>query len=150
GANSLLRNALADRFCPSLDMHRNKYMWCATKAPFDSFTFIFEETPEGLFQAHVYPHAQQACTFIVETSPETWSRSGLEHNLTATAAPGDSDLESIAFCERVFARHLHEYPLLANNSKWLSFPTVRNQSWHSGNVVLLGDAAHTAHFSIGS
>src|SRR5207249_228302 len=79
---------LHDSFRPSLDVRRNKFMWCATQAPFGSFTFIFEETPEGLFQAHVYPYDAGTWTFIVETSAETWRRAGLDRNVEATAAPG--------------------------------------------------------------
>jgi anthraniloyl-CoA monooxygenase len=150
GANSLVRRILARSFRPELDVRAAKFMWCGTAAPFDSFTFIFEETPHGLFQAHVYPYEAGMCTFLIETDPDTWRSAGLDRDVEATAAPGLSDEASMRFCEEVFARHLRTYGLLANNSKWLSFPTVRNDTWSAGNAVLVGDAAHTAHWSIGS
>ncbi|HEY9474458.1 MAG TPA: bifunctional salicylyl-CoA 5-hydroxylase/oxidoreductase [Mycobacteriales bacterium] len=150
GVHSGLRATLADQFGPSLERRRSKYVWFGTTARFDVFTFIFVETEYGLFQAHVYPYDDGHATFIVETDPDTWARAGLDRNAAVPLAPGQTDVESLRFCQRLFAEHLDGHPLLGNNSRWLEFTTVRNESWHTGNVVLLGDAAHTVHFSVGS
>jgi anthraniloyl-CoA monooxygenase len=107
----------------------------------DSFTFIFRENDHGFFQAHAYPFDGQTSTFIVETDEETWRRAGLDQA---------GEAGSIAYCERLFAEELSGHGLMSNGSEWIRFPTVRNRSWVHDNVVLVGDAAHTAHFSIGS
>ena len=141
GVNSLLRAAHADVFRPSLIPGKARYIWLGTSKILDAFTFIFRENEHGLFQVHSYPFSGSTGTFIVECGEETWNRSGLRD---ATEA------ESIAYCEQLFAGELRGARLLPNNSKWTSFITVKNATWHHQNVVLLGDAAHTAHFSIGS
>ena len=141
GVHSVARAWGKDIFKPAERVHSNKYIWLATDRVFDSFTFAFTETPNGLFQAHVYSYDGQTSTFIVETTAASFEAAGL----------GDMDVEaSIAFCEELFAEDLSGHRLFSNNSKWISFVTLRNASWHKDNVVLLGDAAHTAHFSIGS
>jgi anthraniloyl-CoA monooxygenase len=150
GVNSATRTALAAEFRPSVDRRTSKYAWFATTRPFGQFTFLFVDSPHGVFWAHVYPFDDTTSTFIVETDPETWRRAGLDAFASVPRPAGETDLDSLHFCERLFAEHLQGYPLLGNNSRWLEFPVVRNESWHSGNVVLAGDAAHTAHFSIGS
>lgn len=150
GVNSGIRAALAPEFGPSLERRHAKYVWYGTTQRFDVFTFIFVETPYGLFQAHVYPYDDGHATFIVETDPQTWARAGLDRNAGRAYAPGETDRESLEFCQELFAEHLGGHRLLGNNSRWLEFTTVRNESWHAGNVVLLGDAAHTVHFTIGS
>ena len=150
GVNSLVRQAFSTRFRPTVEPHRNKFMWCGTDARFDSFTFIFEETPSGVFQAHVYPYERGQATFLIETDEGTWARAGLNQHTDQALAPGVNDFRSLAACEGVFRRHLAGASLLGNNSKWLNFSTVTNRSWWAENVVLLGDAAHTAHWSIGS
>jgi anthraniloyl-CoA monooxygenase len=151
GVNSFVRRELAHAFEPEIETHRSKYIWLGTTRPFDVFTFLFAETPHGLFQAHVYPYDDEHATFIVETDPRTWARAGLDRLAAAVEQrPGVSDEASVRFCEELFADVLQGRPLLSNNSKWLEFRTVRNATWQHGNVVLVGDAAHTAHFSIGS
>ncbi len=154
GANSGIRRQLADAFGPQVEPRRNKYVWFGTTAPFDVFTFLFRQTPYGLFQAHVYPYDATSSTFIVETSPETWARAGLDAYADSARRPGENDEASLRFCEEIFADDLRGEPLVGNNSKWLEFPMVRCETWHATHgdaaVVLLGDAAHTAHFSIGS
>src|SRR5262249_17488881 len=122
---------------------------------------LFVETEYGLFQAHVYPYDDGHATFIVETDPATWRRAGLDRD-TTDLPPGATDEASLRFCQDLFADHLDGHPLLGNNSRWLEFTTGRNGSWHTGNppgdhsgdhsgkIVLLGDAAHTVHFTIGS
>ena len=148
GVNSSVRAAFAGQLQPTIDRRLSKYVWYGTPKVFDVFTFLFVDTPHGLFQAHVYPYSDDRSTFIVETTPETWRRAGLDTGMTHPV--GASDERSLAFCQRLFADHLDGQPLLGNNSRWLEFATVRNENWHSGNAVLLGDAAHTAHFTIGS
>ncbi|HEV2780433.1 MAG TPA: FAD-dependent monooxygenase [Actinophytocola sp.] len=139
GANSKLR--ATGGFGTSVKPQGCKYVWFGTDLVFDAFTFIFRETEHGLFQVHAYPFDERSSTFIVECPEPTWRAAGLDTM---------SEQESIAFCEKLFADDLGRHRLLSNKSIWLSFPLVRNQSWHHGNLVLIGDAAHTAHFSIGS
>jgi anthraniloyl-CoA monooxygenase len=141
GVNSTVRRLHADAFRPSLDSHRSRYVWFGTDLVFDAFTFVFRETEFGMFQVHAYPFDAHTSTFIVECSQATWARAGLDHQ---------GEEEAIAFCQRLFAPELGGHKLLSNRSLWTSFVTVRCQSWHHGNVVLVGDAAHTAHFTIGS
>jgi anthraniloyl-CoA monooxygenase len=141
GVNSFVRATYAERFQPSLMPGRAKYIWFGTDRVLDAFTFIFRENAHGLFQVHAYPFSGTTSTFIVECAEETWHRAGLD---TAGEA------ESIAYCQELFAPELAGARLLSNNSKWISFVTVRNATWRHERTVLLGDAAHTAHFSIGS
>src|SRR6202035_2170216 len=107
----------------------------------DAFSFIFRRNDHGLFQVHAYPFDAHNCTFIVECPEEAWRRAGLE---------SASEADSIAYCEALFQPELRGRRLMSNRSLWGNFLTLRQESWHHGNVVLLGDAAHTAHFSIGS
>ncbi|WP_433803344.1 bifunctional salicylyl-CoA 5-hydroxylase/oxidoreductase [Actinomycetospora sp. CA-084318] len=150
GVNSRTREALADQFVPSREGRTAKYAWFATERPFDCFTFLIVETRYGLFWAHIYPFDDTRSTFIVETDEETWRRAGLDANAAVERRPGENDEASMRFCEEIFADHLDGHPLIGNNSGWLSFTVMRNEHWSAGNVVLVGDAAHTAHFSIGS
>ena len=150
GASSAVRAARAADFEPTLDPRHCRYMWLGTDLAYDAFKFFIEETPHGVFQAHAYPYDQRMSTFIVEAGEETWRRAGLDAVAAGSLAPGVSDEASVDFCRELFADALEGHALLANNSKWINFTTVRNRRWRSDNVVLLGDAAHTAHFSIGS
>ncbi len=150
GINSLARRELADWFRPSTQVGRSKYIWLGTTQTFTALTFIFEESAHGWLVAHIYPHSTGASTFIVETDEETWRRAGFDGTADAGPTPGGTDEATLEFCDRVFAPHLDGHHLLGNNSRWLNFRTVRNRQWHAGNVVLIGDAAHTAHFSVGS
>ena len=150
GASSAIRAARASDFGPSLDPRYCRYMWLGTDLVFDAFKFYIEETPDGVFQAHGYPYSSQMSTFIVETGEDTWRRAGLDAVSAESLAPGVSDEASVQFSRELFAGALDGHQLFANNSKWINFVTVRNACWRSDNVVLLGDAAHTAHFSIGS
>ncbi|HEY6760321.1 MAG TPA: FAD-dependent monooxygenase, partial [Baekduia sp.] len=150
GVNSRLRSERAAAFGPTLDRRKSKFMWLGTDLVFEAFTFHIVETEFGVFQIHGYPYDETMSTFIVETDEATWRRAGLDRGEALELGPGESDEESIAFCREQFAAILGDHALVANNSKWLNFHTVRNGRWHDGNVVLLGDAAHTAHFSIGS
>ena len=149
GVNSVVRRTWPDHFEPSVELGRSKYIWLGTDRPLDRFTFIIAETPCGVVQAHAYPFSDPMSTLIAETDDATWRRLGL-CNPQSTSQPGESDPDALAFAQDLFADHLEGHRMIGNNSRWLSFPTVRNRSWHHHNVVILGDAAHTAHFSIGS
>ena len=140
GAASLIRDRLADRFQPHLDWRRNRFVWLGTTRPFPAFTFYFKESPEGLWRTHAYQYAPGRSTFIVEAREETWKGSGLPRTTKPPRSPTWSGC----------SRRSYGHRLLANRSIWRRFPTVRNARWQTGNVVLLGDAAHTAHFSVGS
>ncbi|HKV82989.1 MAG TPA: FAD-dependent monooxygenase [Ktedonobacterales bacterium] len=141
GVNSLARKTHEQVFQPAIRMGRARYIWLGTDKPFDAFTFIFRENTHGFFQVHAYPFGGATSTFIVECDEETWRAAGLD---------SADEQRSIAYCEQLFRDDLRGSRLLGNNSKWISFPTVTCRHWHAGNLVLLGDSAHTAHFSIGS
>ncbi|GAA0618932.1 bifunctional salicylyl-CoA 5-hydroxylase/oxidoreductase [Kutzneria viridogrisea] len=147
GVNSGTRSALADRFQPTVDTRHCKFMWLGTDLVFDSFKFHVLRTPFGVMQIHGYPFDAKMSTFIVEMHDRVWRRAGFH---APDLPPGRSDLVSVRACQELFAEVLDGHELVPNNSKWINFSTVRTQTWHTGNVVLLGDAAHTAHFSIGS
>ena len=150
GASSAIRSSMYRDFVPSLEPRHCRYMWLGTDIVFDAFKFFIAETEHGVFQAHAYPYDDRMSTFIVETHEDVWLRAGLGSRAAATLAPGESDLAGVEFCSALFADALDGRPLIANNSKWINFVTVRNRRWCVENVVLVGDAAHTAHFSIGS
>jgi anthraniloyl-CoA monooxygenase len=146
GINSKIRNRYAADFRPTVQVAQNRFVWLGTHRVFAAFTFIFVETEWGWFQAHAYRFNQDTSTFIVETTDANWRAAGLDR----TDAAG-----TIAFCERLFSPWLDGHRLMANmahvrGSQWLNFPRVANESWVRDNIVLMGDAAHTAHFSIGS
>ncbi|WP_406180433.1 FAD-dependent monooxygenase [Streptomyces sp. NBC_01006] len=150
GVRSATRAAYADTFGPDLDERSGRYMWLGTDKVFEAFTFLVEEREFGTLQVHAYPYDDTRSTFIVEMDEAAWRRAGFAQFADRDHPPGTSDLDSIARCEELLADHLDGHRLLPNNSKWLRFTTVRNRTWRHENVVLLGDAAHTAHFSIGS
>ena len=147
GANSRFRDARSDAFGVDVDVRRNKFVWLGTSKVFDAFTFAFEQTEHGWIWAHAYRYAPDGSTFIVECSEETWRGFGFDRMDRA---------ESIAACEKLFAQYLDGHSLQSNASHlvgsaaWLNFRRIKCERWSSGNVILLGDAAHTAHFSIGS
>ena len=141
GLNSLVRRAFAGVFQPQITLGRAKYIWLGAEKVLNAFTFIFRENEHGLFQVHAYPFSGTTSTFIVECSETAWLNAGLDKA---------DDAASLAYCERLLADDLGNARLLSNNSKWISFPTLKTRRWRHGNIVLLGDSAHTAHFSIGS
>ncbi|MEW1778547.1 bifunctional salicylyl-CoA 5-hydroxylase/oxidoreductase [Streptomyces sp. NPDC086777] len=150
GVNSGVRTAHADAFGPSLDRRHSKYMWLGTDRVFEAFQFFVKETEWGVMQVHGYPYSDAGSTFIVEMHEDVWRRAGFDAAEDTVFAPGASDEQSVARVRELFAAELDGHRVFANNSRWLNFTTVRNERWHHGNLVLIGDAAHTAHFSIGS
>ena len=141
GVRSRIRGFFPEVFRTALDFRNCRYIWLGTRKRFDAFTFIFEETPHGVMQVHAYRFDENTSTFIVECDEQTWRNAGFD------AMPVEQSVKAL---ERIFAKHLDGNGLLTNQSSWINFVTVRNPTWRHGNVVLLGDAAHTAHFSIGS
>ena len=141
GVHSQTRALFRSRFEPHLSTGKTRYIWFGTTRPLGAFTFIFKTADHGLFQVHAYPFDQRTSTFIVECEEGVWRRAGLDE-------AGED--ESIAYCEKLFGDELAGHALMSNRSKWAGFITVKNKAWTHGNVVLLGDAAHTAHFTIGS
>lgn len=152
GINSKIRKRYEDVFRPSLDPRKSRFIWLGTKKTFDAFTFVFDKGPRGVFQVHAYKFDATTSTFIVETDEESFRRAGF-HEMPVE--------QSVAELERMFANVLGGEKLLLNKSNWVQFTTVKNASWHcapetidgaptQATIVLLGDAAHTAHFSIGS
>ncbi len=141
GVRSLVRESLHDAFEPSLDLRPNRYAWYGTPRLFHALTLIFRQHQDGLFIAHAYEFSPEASTFVVECDEASFLAAGLDRA---------SDEEARSYLERVFAGDLDGRPLLSNQSRWAQFATVRNRRWSHGRTVLAGDAAHTAHFSIGS
>ncbi|MEE2786157.1 MAG: bifunctional salicylyl-CoA 5-hydroxylase/oxidoreductase [Myxococcota bacterium] len=141
GLNSRIRDEWAEQFKPAIDWRPNRFTWLGSTKQFPAFTFLFRENEHGLWRVHAYNFEDGMSTFIVETTEAAWRSSGMD---TATEA------ETKAYCETLFSDELEGHPLLTNRSIWRQFPTVSNGAWSHQNVVLLGDCAHTAHFSIGS
>jgi 2-polyprenyl-6-methoxyphenol hydroxylase-like FAD-dependent oxidoreductase len=149
GANSRLRDELADRLEPEVETAAAKFIWFGTTHSFDGLTFLHQKGPHGNFAAHAYPIGQGLSTFIVEADEHTWRDAGLD-GFDMSSPPGVSDEVSQRSLRELFAEDIAGAPLVANNSRWANFRTRRTKTWHSGNVVFLGDAVHTAHFSVGS
>ena len=141
GVNSEVRQRYADAFRPVLAAGRNKYIWYGTRRLFHGLTLTFRESEAGVFAAHSYKFSKELSTFIVECDEETWARAGFA---------AMTDAEARARLGHVFREDLGGEELLSNNSRWINFLLVKNERWRHENVVLLGDALHTAHFSIGS
>ena len=141
GINSRMRDAFADRFKPNVDLRPNFFSWMGSTRPFDAFTFFFRETEHGIFIAHCYQYEPQRSTWIIETDPRTFVRAGLDRLDEAASA---------RFVETLFADELQGHRLVTNRSIWRNFPTIRCERWVADNMVLIGDAKATAHFSIGS
>ena len=141
GVNSTVRLRYQDQFQPELDARANRYIWYGTHQLFHGLTLTFRENSAGVFAAHSYKFNPTTSTFIVECDPQTWTRAGFEQM---------SSEETLDYVGDVFAQDLNGQKLLSNNSKWINFLLVKNRRWFFENVVLIGDALHTAHFSIGS
>lgn len=141
GVNSAIRDKWADVFQPRIDWRPNRFVWLGTTFPFDAFTFYFEENEHGMFRVHAYRFEEGRSTFIVECTEDTWKKAGLDQV---------TEQETVDYMSKLFAKQLDGHPLLVNRSIWRSFPTITCDNWAADNVVLMGDAVHTAHFSIGS
>jgi len=141
GVNSGIRNHFQDRLQPTVDVRAHRYIWYGTNQLFHGLTLTFRQNEAGVFAAHSYKFNRTTSTFIVECDPETFEKASLDTK---------SDEETRKYIAEVFKQDLNGHPLLSNNSKWLNFVLVKNAKWWFENVVLLGDALHTAHFSIGS
>ncbi|MEK7315486.1 MAG: bifunctional salicylyl-CoA 5-hydroxylase/oxidoreductase [Candidatus Eisenbacteria bacterium] len=141
GVNSAIRERYEKHFRPHIDIRPNKFVWLGTTKPFPAFTFYFKHDVHGLWRVHAYQYEPGMSTFIVEAREDTWRAAGMNRA---------NEAATIAFCQHLFAEELAGYPLLSNRSIWRNFPTIRNERWSHGNLVLVGDAAHTAHFSVGS
>ncbi|GAA4539018.1 FAD-dependent monooxygenase [Pseudonocardia xishanensis] len=137
-----------------IQVGRGLYLWCGTDFALDAAVFAPVETEHGTFVTHAYPYTGGRSTFLIETDEQTWRRAGFDATTASLEAPGTpfeaSDETSLRYLEQVFAEQLRGRPLIGNRTRWLRFRTVRCDRWAEGNTVLLGDAAHTAHFSIGS
>jgi anthraniloyl-CoA monooxygenase len=142
GASSLVRKTYEGFFMPSIEIRQNKFIWLGTRQSFDGLTMMFKPSAAGLFIGHAYQFSPTHSTFVVECPPETWLKAGLESM---------SDDETVAYLADLFKTELDGNSLLHNNFvRWLNFPLIKNRRWYHKNIVLLGDALHTAHFSIGS
>ncbi len=141
GINSFVREEYADFFKPHLDWRKCKFCWLGAELELEAFSFFFKQTPYGLFQVHAYPFEKGMSTWIVECQQDVFEATGLHEK---------DEEATLKFCQELFDQELQGAKLLANRSWWRSFPTISCESWHHENVVLLGDAAHTAHFSVGS
>ena len=141
GVNSTVRSRYAEQFQPALDLRANRYIWYGTHQLFHGLTLTFRENSAGVFAAHSYKFSPTTSTFIVECDPQTWTKTGFEQM---------SSEQTLDYVGEVFAQDLNGHKLLSNNSKWINFLLVKNRNWFFENVVLIGDALHTAHFSIGS
>lgn len=153
GLNSAVRQRFADTFRPTVDERRCKYMWLGTSKVFEAFKFYILDTPHGVMQVHGYPFDATGSTFILEMHEDVWRAAGFDASQGRQWAPGESDEESIKAVRELCADIFEGHEVMANNSRWISFATIRNETWRAGergNVVILGDSAHTAHFSIGS
>jgi salicyloyl-CoA 5-hydroxylase len=153
GANSSVRARFGEVFGPSVVTATAKFIWFGTTYPFDGLTFVHEQSPHGVFAVHGYPIGNGVSTFIVETDERSWRAAGLD-GFDVSQPPGPSDEVTRAYLEKLFAEQISGCPLLVNNSRWGNFRTWRTQRWRHRvgrtAVALLGDAAHTAHFSVGS
>ena len=141
GINSAVREQYADHFQPRIEWRGNKFIWLGSTCRFPAFTFIFRESRHGLWRVHAYQFDREQSTLIFECTEDTWRRAGLDQA---------DEARSIAYLEDLLADHLDGHRLIENRSTWRNFPIVTNDRWHHDNIVLLGDAVHSAHFSIGS
>ena len=141
GVNSLIRETYAASFKPVIDYRPNRFVWLGTTAPFEAFTFIFKQNRHGIWNVHAYRYQEGMATLIIETTEATWLAAGMD-----TA----SEAETAAYMAELFAEDLGGAEVLTNRSAWRSLPNIHCESWVHENIVLIGDGAHTAHFSIGS
>ena len=150
GINSPIREKFASDFGTTIDPRTCKYIWLGTDLVFEAFEFFIRSTPYGVMQIHAYPMDSHGSTFIVEMHEDVWQAAGFDAVDADLLPPGVSDEAAIEKIREIFADIIGDHSLIANNSKWVTFRTIRNKTLVHENLVLLGDAAHTAHFSIGS
>ena len=148
GVGSATRSSSA-AFGAEVETGSGWYLWAGTDVALDHALFVPERTEHGVFVTHAYPYAADRSTFLVETDEATWRSAGFD-STTAALGPDASDDVALDYLSDVFARHLGGHRLIGNRTRWLQFRTVRCARWHDGRTVLLGDAAHTAHYSVGS
>ena len=141
GIASFIRDQHVDEFAADVVMRPNKFTWLGSTKAFDTFTFYFNQNEHGLWRAHCYQYMPGQSTFIIETTEDTWRKAGLDKA---------TEEDTVAYCSKVFEKELGDDHLITNNSVWRTFPRVKNAKYYHKNIVLLGDALHTAHFSIGS
>ena len=141
GINSFVREGMKEHFQPSVDWRKNKFIWLGTTKPLSAFTFVFKNNEHGIWNVHAYRFNSELTTWIVETTEETWRKAGMDKA---------SEEQSVAYLEKLYAKELDGHRLLTNRSIWRTFPTIKCGHWVHRNIALAGDAAHTAHFSIGS
>src|SRR6186713_2982551 len=141
GIGSKIRTRYADHFQPAVDLRPNKFTWLGSTRPLDAFKYFFKETKQGTIVAHCYQYEPDRSTWVIETDEQTWRNFGFDKL---------SETEMLPVIERVFAEELEGHALIANRSLWRNFPTITNKTWVKDNIVLIGDAKATAHFSIGS
>ncbi|MDA0238603.1 MAG: bifunctional salicylyl-CoA 5-hydroxylase/oxidoreductase [Proteobacteria bacterium] len=141
GINSWMREEFKDSFKPSYDWRPNKFVWLGSTKPLPAFTFDFRENDAGIWNLHAYQYDSDNSTWIVETTEESWKKAGMENA---------QESDTVAYCKELYADILDGHPLITNRSMWRNFPTIRCDGWVHDNMVIMGDAAHTAHFSIGS
>ncbi|MBJ8338075.1 FAD-dependent monooxygenase [Antrihabitans sp. YC3-6] len=149
GVNSATRTDMAEQFGVTVDTGAGLYLWCGTEFALPSAVFVPVTTEHGTFVAHAYPYAHDRSTFLIETDEQTWRNAGFDRT-TESTPPNESDKESLGYLEQAFAGPLFDHALIGNRTRWMRFRTVKCATWHTNNIVLLGDAAHTAHYSIGS
>ena len=142
GVNSWVRETYRDRFNPTIDYRKTKFVWLGTTHVFDAFTFIFRENEHGWHYLHAYrmgknQFGDQGATWILECHEDTWRNAGFDRM---------TEDETVAYYEEMFKEELEGHPMIANRSIWRNFPAVYNENWHFDNVVLIGDACHTAQF----
>lgn len=141
GINSVIRDKFASDFGTKTELKKNKFVWLGSTRPLDAFTYFFRTTPYGTFVAHSYQYQEGMSTWIFECTPETWEKAGFETT---------NEEDTIARISKIFAEELDGHGLISNRSHWRQFPAITNDVWHKDNIVLLGDAKATAHYSIGS
>ncbi|MES2543327.1 MAG: FAD-dependent monooxygenase [Bacteroidota bacterium] len=141
GIGSQIRTQFADDFGTKIALKKNKFVWLGSTKPLDAFTYFFRTTPHGLIVAHSYQYQEGMSTWIFECAEETWSKLGFET---------ENEEDTIQKISTIFKEELDGHPLISNKSHWRQFPAVTNDKWHKDNIVLLGDAKATAHYSIGS
>ena len=149
GVNSATRETYADELGARIDTDGDYYLWCGTELALPSAVFSPARTEAGTFVTHAYPYAANRSTYLVETDALTWRRAGFDAT-TAATPPDASDEQALAYLADAFSEELHGHRLIGNRTRWTQFRTVTCERWHVGSTVLLGDAAHTAHYSIGS